>query len=434
MRTRFWSSAVAFCLCLPLFGQQPQSPWRSPAQGAQLGIPETHETRARLREQLYAAPAASGALLERVYTQADGRRVRFRVETQGDHAYYLFLAESRAGFPVAARGNYVVKRSLADGRFVQIKVFLREHPDCFLRLQPAGERSSLELYLFGVRLYGEVPLPLSLEGWLTEPFSRLRQASASMVAWSRMLEGGDPRGQPPAVARIRAALGSLPEGEDGAMDETGALVLIRTGEAAPAGGGLNCSGFAKWVVDGFRLGRGAAMLAIEPLKAKHLQLRGNRWSLPHEDSRDPYFGLDWSRNLALSAWALEGAGAGSPEQFDVRRGEFLRYREDVGYAPGELELLLFLEAVDNPGQYYLGSVNRDYGEEPTLRQHHHLVVLFPYFSAEGEFRAVVFDRGRESSLAELARRFADSHVHLVRLPGAAAFVAPTLSPPPATTR
>jgi len=431
MRTRFWSSAVAFfCLCLPVLGQQLDGPWRGPARSSELGLPETDETRLRLREQLYAAEPAFGALQERVYTQADGRRVQFRMETQGGFAYYLFLSQSGGGFPLAARGNYLVKRSLSDGSFVQIKVFLRDDPGCFVRIYPAGERSSLDVHLFGIQVYRDVPLTLPLESWLTESFSRLRRLSSPLVAWDRLLDGGGQRGEPAAVAQIRAALPSLPDGEDGAMDERGALVLIDSGEPAPAGGGLNCSGFAKWVVDGFHLGRTGTLLAIEPLKAKHLDLRGNRWSLPHEEGRDPYFGLDWSRNLAVSAWRLEGLRAEDPERFDVRRGEFLRYREDVGYAPAELELLLFLEAADSPGQYYLGSVNRDYGEGPSLRQHYHLVVLFPYFSASGEFRVAIFDRGQESSLPALARRFAGSHLHLVRLPGTGPFVAPALPAPP----
>jgi hypothetical protein len=208
------------------------------------------------------------------------------------------------------------------------------------------------------------------------------------------------------------------------MDERGRVVLIQTGEPTLPGGGLNCSGFAKWVVDGFRLARTGTLLDIEALKVKHLELRGNRWSLRHEEQRDPYFGLDWSRNLAVSAWQLEGLTAGSAEEFDVRRGEFLRYREDVGYAPQELELLLFLEAAENPGQYYLGSVNRDWGGQPSLRQHYHLVVLFPYFTEQGEFKVVVFDRNRESSLGELQERFSDSYFHVVRLPAAGPFTAP----------
>jgi hypothetical protein len=387
-------------------------------------LPETAETRARLRGELYAPAASFGALRERVYTQADGRRVQLRLETQGEHLYYLFLAESSGLFPVAGRGNYVVKKSLADGQFVQIKVFLRDHPGCFLRLYPAGGKSLLEVVLFGVRVYKDVPVALPLESWLTEPLSRLMKLSAALVDWGRLLEGGPVRGEPPAVARIRAALPTLPDGEDGALNERGALVLIESGEPAPAGGGLNCSGFAKWVVDGFRLGRRAPMLAIEPLKAKHMDLRGNRWSLPLEDRRDPYFGLDWSRNLAASAWALEGLAAQDPEEFDVRREEFLRYREDVGFPVEELELLSFLEASDSPGEYYLGSVNTDYGGGPNLRQHVHLVVLFPYFSAAGELRVAVFERGRETSLAAVAARYPGSYVHLVRLPAGASFLAP----------
>lgn len=428
MRILSWCSALALCLSLPALAEQLAAPAGAPGSRPTVGLPETYEVRGRLLEELYAPQPALGPLVERVYGQEDGSRVQFRIEAQGGYLYYLFLNRYGDGFPLASAGNYVVKKDPADGRFVQIKVFLRAHPGCYLRVFPRGERSALDVYLFGLQLYRDVPLAAPLESWLSEPFARLQRLSGNLVAWDRLLATGDRRGEPPAVARIRAALAGLPDGEDGAMDERGRLVLIDSGEPAP-GGGLNCSGFAKWVVDGFALGRAGALLDIEGLKVKHLELRGNRWSLRHEEGRDPYFGLDWSRNLALRAWALEGLRSDDPEEFDVRRSEFLRYREDVGYAPEELELLLYLEALDYPDQYYVASVNRDYGREPSLRQHYHVVVLFPYFDAQGSFRVAVFDRNRQSSLEELRSRFADSFFHLVRLPGLGDFVAPVPGEP-----
>jgi len=38
---------------------------------------------------------------------------------------------------------------------------------------------------------------------------------------------------------------------------------------------------------------------------------------------------------------------------------------------------------------------------PTLRQHHHVIVLFPYFDARGSFQVVVMERNQETSLASL---------------------------------
>ena len=200
------------------------------------------------------------------------------------------------------------------------------------------------------------------------------------------------------------------------MDEEGRYVFIGSGEPQGGSGGLNCSGFAKWISDGFYYGLTGRYLAIEPLKEKHLEYRGNRWSLRFEDERDPYFGLDWSRNLAAYLWRARGYAGAGPEDFDVRRVEYLSYREDVGYPVETLKALMFLEATANPGHFYIGSLNREYGSEPVLRQHFHMVVLFPYFTPSGDLQVAVFDRNREVTLEGTADRYAGSYIHLVRMP------------------
>ena len=41
-------------------------------------------------------------------------------------------------------------------------------------------------------------------------------------------------------------------------------------------------------------------MEIGELKARNLDTRGNRWSAAFETERDPYFGLDWTRNMAVA--------------------------------------------------------------------------------------------------------------------------------------
>jgi hypothetical protein len=181
-------------------------------------------------------------------------------------------------------------------------------------------------------------------------------------------------------------------------------------------------------VDGF-YGQLAAgrLLGIAELKRRHLGLRGNRWSEGHEQGRDPYFGLDWARNLAAALGRAYGDPENGPEANDLRRLEYLEYREDVGYPVEELELALFLAAAREPGAFYLGSLNREMAGlpgQPVLRQHYHLVVLFPYFTADGEFRTAVFDLAREGSLADIRQRFAGHFIHLERLSARGSWAAP----------
>jgi len=392
---------------------------------------ENYEARAAVKEVLISSLAELEGVKPALIAQRESAlRVQFRVESQGGFLYLLFLNESEGAFPVAGRGNIIIKRDMRDGRFVQMKLFLRAHSECFIRIFPAGKRSLMDVTLFGEPLYQKVLLPLEFTQLLDTPFSEIVSLTAATVDWPLLLYEGrdeeDRRGG--AIAqRIRELVPRLKALEDGAMDARGKYVLIAGGAPQGEPGGFNCSGFAKWVVDGFiipLLGRG---LEIESLKKKRTEVRGNRWNTRYEQQRDPYFGLDWSRNLAIALLeAREGRAIADPERADVRQVQFLRYTEDVGYPLHALELLLFLDCQKNPGSFYLGSVNGEYGREPVLHQHFHLVVFFPYFTAGGEFKTAAFEINRETGLESLKARFKQDYIHLVRLSCGGTFSPPAV--------
>jgi len=100
----------------------------------------------------------------------------------------------------------------------------------------------------------------------------------------------------------------------------------------------------------------------------------------------------------------------------VKSVPFFDYFEDVGYRVRDLDLILFLLARVEPGYFYLGSINRDFGTDPVLKQHVHIAAFFPYFDENGVFHTVVMERNNETRLASLKNRYPSDHVHLVRLP------------------
>ena len=235
---------------------------------------------------------------------------------------------------------------------------------------------------------------MDFERVLVEPLSRIIDLTRYSVDWS-LFARVDGRSGDLLVAEVsegaRGRLDSLVDSDDGAIDEDGSFLSIED-VTENLESGLNCSGFAKWMIDGIRYPLAGSYLSISDIKQKHIDLRGHEWSLPLEDERDPYFGLDWTRNLAVAVYESLGREGADPESADVRQVPFFEYTEDVGYRVDDLRTILYLLAIERPGSIYLGSVNQAFGVEPVLRQHTHVVVLLPYFDIAGKFRIDVMDR------------------------------------------
>ena len=68
-----------------------------------------------------------------------------------------------------------------------------------------------------------------------------------------------------------------------------------------------------------------------------------------------------------------------------------------------------------PNRWYLVSINGDFGENPTMIQHYHIAVFFPYFNKDGIFRLPVLERTRKTSFDYLLSRYENTYCHLVWL-------------------
>jgi hypothetical protein len=396
-------------------------------------LPENWEAREELRGTIFAPVREAAARPRSIVLQIEGApRVLFRTETQSGALYLVFANPEGNGFPLAGAGTFVIKRSLEDGRFLQAKVFVQDDPGCYVRMFPQGDRTAMDIVLFDEPYQTQVLLPLAFDRLLTAPFSRIVDLTARAVDWSLVLSPAPGPGDERivrALYAIRARLPGLRDMDDGAMDSESRMVYIATGASAGKGG-FNCSGFAKWVVDGFFAPLAGRAIDIAALKSRDAA-RWERWSARYEEELDPYFGLDWSRGLARSLAQARTGVAPADEQIDVRDGDRVPYVTDAGYPVTRLRQLLYFLARRDPGTIYLGSVNAASAEAsqqgtPTLRRHHHVVVLFPYFDGHGRFQTAVMERNMETSLDSLDRRFGKEYVHLVRLDSTGEFSPPQI--------
>ncbi len=371
-----------------------------------------------MRELVTAPTSDVLAAEERTISQlTDGARINFRIKEQNDSFYLLFINEKNGHFPIYSRGSYIIKRSLETGKFIQIKIFLNDVDDCYTRIYPMNDRAVMEIVLYGKTIYSDINLPFSFADALTGPFSDVIEATDGMVSWDLIIP--DSNYNIYAIKKsmtdeIRRLLPQLHDSDDGAMDADGSYVYIDDLEPQIERG-FNCSGFVKWIADGIYWSSTGEYMSIAALKQKNLDERGNRWSVPHEEDRDPYFGLDWTRNIAFTLQNARRSGSGKYRDNDVRWAPWSEYVENVGFPIEDLKLLMYYLAVNNPSDIYLASVNIPWGTRPVLRQHVHTAVLFPVLGEETGFQDIIMERNRESDADALSGRYPGAHVHLVRL-------------------
>jgi len=320
---------------------------------------------------------------------------------------------------------------------------LRSDYNTYVQFRPFNdEKCLMDVVLYDGYVMRSHPLPVPFERLYTLPLDEILNLAGN--AFPRRYFDPEPgmyRDSRAFIARVRSRLNELFFLDDGAQDEGGNFVFINTLLPQANRGGVNCSGFAKWVVDGILRPVTGERLSIAPLKAPFGE-RGSPFTDTWEELRDPFFGLDWIRNLASSAGsALRSSSFASLEEIEVRDNPFsygiLRqnggsevyaypgYIQNAGFGFEGLYPLLYTLAINEPGRIYLAAVNDEIGAPetpdnprglPRIRQYYHIAVLVPYFTERGVFQVAVFESGEETSFTAFRTRYPGQFVNLVRIP------------------
>ncbi len=406
-----------FSFCSGLFAASQTDIWDMLYKS---GVYENYEVRQKHQAILEAKTFEAVDSPKRVYQQMESEvNVRFEVRKTADAFYLMFLNQFEDRFPVWSSGSYIVKKDLLTGDYLQVKIFLYNDEESYIRIYPEQNRSRLDLYLFNKKVYDGIRVAIPFEKLILLPLSTIISLTENKIPWQELFSDvsySEWRKVQNFAEEIKHQLPELGDAEDGAMDVNGNYIFIETLLLQEENFGLNCSGFSKWVVDNQYKKITGNNLPVEPLKEKHYNLRGNSWTDRAEEARDPFFGLDWTRNLAYyykkALYPNQIIDLLSQDINDVR---YFDYKDNVGYQVEEMEAVLFLAAVKNPGRFYLGSVNTPFGDVVKLRQHIHVVVFFPYFKENGEFVVEVMERQTVSGLESLKSRYSGEYMHLVNI-------------------
>jgi hypothetical protein len=428
------------------------------------GIEDDSTLRLSIRDEwLLDTPDRVLAKKSLIHTLPGGGRIQVRTETiPGEFA--VILARELSGpdgrpmgsFPGWAQGSWLYVRSRADGSPLRILIFPRSDSRAYIQFRPLGEdRCLMDLVLYDAYLTWSLPVAIPFGRLLGMPMETVYTVIGEKFK-RRYFDPdlGNYQDLRLFINRLRSRLPELSFRDDGAIDAQGRYVFIETLEPQDGKGGLNCSGFAKWVVDGILRPVSGQRLDINALKQPFGQ-RGSSFTSAWEDLRDPFFGLDWTRNLASQAWSvLRSPDYAGAEDFEVRELPFSQlilrsqtagargpssgpavrnypgYLENSGFGVEGLRALLYTLAIDEPGRAYLASVNTEMGPPSTLdnprglprmRQHFHIAVLIPYFDEYGSFQIAVFESAEETRFTRFLARYPGHNVNLVRIPVEGAF-------------
>ncbi|MGL1894536.1 MAG: hypothetical protein OCD02_23115 [Spirochaetaceae bacterium] len=417
MKQLLLSSVFLIFVTMNLVSQSLTSEWNMLRDS---GVHENYEIRQRHRAVVMSKSFEAVNAPKRVFSQTESDvNVRFEVRKTATAFYLMFLNQYQDRFPVWSSGSYIIKKDLVSGNFIQAKVFLYNNENSFIRIYPEQDRSRLDLNLFGQEIYTGVRIPVPFDKLMLLPISKILSLTKNKIPWETMftdIEYSEWTDVKNLSLEVQSLIPELGDNEDGAIDENGEYVFIETLEPQEEIQGLNCSGFTKWTVDLLYNKLTGNNMPIEPLKKKHYDLRGNSWSDRAEDSRDPFFGLDWTRNIAyLYRKTLYPYLELDFKSCDINSVPYFSYKDNVGYETDEISAALFLEAIKNPGRIYLGSVNRPFGDTFKLRQHVHVVVLFPYFDSSGKFQIDVIERQTKTGIDSLEQRYKGEFMHLVHI-------------------
>jgi len=388
----------------------------------------------------------------RIETLETGERVQMSVSEGREEFMVLFSRELVSGtsytgsFPGWAQGSWILTRRKDTGAGTNIRIFLRSDQNTYIQFKPFdSDKCQMDVILYGGIIARYIIVPVSFERLYTMQLNEvLRLVENKFPLRYFEPQPGNYRDTRALVANVRRHLGPLRFADDGAIDQNGNYVYIETLLAQnPTRAGLNCSGFAKWLIDGLIRPVTGSRLSIEPLKLPHGQ-RGSSFTEYWEESRDVYFGLDWIRNLAAAAnSALRSPSYGVLDEFEVRTNYFNSvmvfqnnayviesypgFMSEAGFGIEGLYPLLYTLAIDEPYSFYLAAVSNEIANPwsprgtPRLRQYYHVAALVPYFDENGTFRIVVFESAAETSFASFRNRYPGHFISLVQIPVSAKF-------------
>ncbi len=438
-------------LALPAFAD-----WNS------FNIPDSAEVRRQISREWFEAPLdVLRGLNSEIRSNQVGTQFQARLEEQQDVFLTIVAPKSQMvvdvyeasgmrtatedAYNMESPGSWILVRSKKNGEPILARYYFAKDAGVYVQFRPDknGTTSLADLVIFESYAARGVPLGVPFENFYTASFAQVQALTKNNLPWSCV----EPRSglyddTLVMVQTIRQNLGNVVYADDAAYNEEGKPVAIHNGQPrfVPMNMrnkiSVSSAGFVKWICDGLVEPMAGSYLKLGPLVQKTVEVNPTGSQGVLDSSWNSNFSLDWTRNLAAAVLSVSSkktilykdSGVDvSIEPFAARwtdRGvqSTVGYIKNTGYKIQYLKPLLYVLATINPQRFYLAAI-RQTGRGPDgseVKVFNDAAAIFPYFDAQGKFRATVFYDGAEYSLQQFCDSFAgqrsgDSFAHLVRV-------------------
>lgn len=204
--------------------------------------------------------------------------------------------------------------------------------------------------------------------------------------------------------------------DDGARNELGEFVYISNGLAQKESKiGFNCSGFVKDVVDNYiRYKKGDfKWLTIEELSERRTFERKSSSYTFYDRQLDPYFGLDWVKNIVEKINYQFNMVEEKSEIYTYDK--YSNIYENEEYDFDDLKEILFRAGQSDNNYFYIVVFNKFRALPPSVPSYYHMAIVLTYFE-NNHFYTRVFESGEETSFSNLVKLHSNEKVVIFRVP------------------
>lgn len=296
-------------------------------------------------------------------------------------------------------------------------VYFKPGKSIYMRIFPYEDRVKADVVVYGQRIYNRTVIPISWEKILEKNFEDIIDASRAVIDWDLLLAAQNKahtRNIQTITERIDAALPEINLADSKAMSEKGKWVDIPDGSEYSRAL-VNSFGFVKWIGDGFYKPATGYLMNLNDLVLRHFEeAPNNNWLIKETFKRNPYFGMDWIKNIGLKLNRLSVPDV-SIDEIEVRSLPFYGFTETAGFDTPALRFVMYYLAAKEPSRFYFISYSRPsrWDGDRTLLEHSRTAVAFPSIDYRGLLNIAYYENGKKFSAEEIENRIGDADIYLI---------------------